>query len=61
MIGILSLWFYHVVVNIGMALGWVPVVGIPLPFLSAGGSALIVNFAAVGLVLNVARQQRKVV
>ncbi len=60
-IGILSLWFYHVVVNIGMALGWVPVVGIPLPFLSAGGSALIVNFAAVGLVLNVARQQRKVV
>ncbi len=59
-IGVLSMWSYHVVINVGMALGVVPVVGIPLPFLSAGGSALLVNFAAVGLVLNVARQLRQV-
>ncbi len=42
----------HVIVNMGMCVGVIPVVGIPLPFLSYGGSALWTNMVIVGLVLN---------
>jgi rod shape determining protein RodA len=42
----------HVFVNIGMSLGLLPVVGVPLPFLSYGGSALLANMIMVGLVMN---------
>jgi rod shape determining protein RodA len=50
-IGIASLWFYHGAVNIGMAIGLLPVIGIPLPFMSAGGTSLLLNLAMVGMVL----------
>jgi rod shape determining protein RodA len=40
-------------VNIGMLLGLLPITGISLPFLSYGGSSLLLNFIMVGLVLNV--------
>jgi rod shape determining protein RodA len=39
--GIASLFFFHILVNIGMTIGLVPVIGIPLPFLSYGGSSLL--------------------
>lgn len=52
-IGILSIWLFHVIINVGMALGLLPVIGIPLPFFSYGGSSLLSNFVALGLVLNV--------
>lgn len=52
-VGILSILCYHVILNIGMALGILPVTGIPLPFLSYGGSALIINLMMVGLLLNI--------
>ncbi|MCS7177239.1 MAG: rod shape-determining protein RodA [Candidatus Kapabacteria bacterium] len=54
--GIGGIWFFHTTVNIGMALGLVPVIGLPLPFMSAGGSALVVNMAMAGLALNAYRQ-----
>lgn len=38
--GLLSILFFHVVINIGMTIGLVPVIGIPLPFFSYGGSSL---------------------
>ena len=57
--GVGILLFYHTMVNIGMAIGLFPVMGIPLPFLSAGGSALVMNMALVGLVLNVYRHRRR--
>ena len=41
------------ILNIGMALGILPVTGIPLPFLSFGGSALIINLMMIGLLLNI--------
>ena len=44
------------VVNMGAVTGVMPVTGIPLPFLSFGGSALVVTMAAVGILLNVARR-----
>ena len=43
-------------INIGVVVGLVPVTGIPLPFVSAGGSSLIVSFAAVGILLSVSRE-----
>ncbi|MBU0634929.1 MAG: rod shape-determining protein RodA [Candidatus Omnitrophica bacterium] len=51
--GMATILALHVIINIGMTLGLMPVVGMPLPFLSYGGSALITNFMAVGFILNV--------
>lgn len=51
--GISALIFVHVAVNVGMALGLVPPIGIPLPLLSYGGSATLTIFLALGLALNV--------
>jgi len=44
---------FHIVVNIGMVAGLLPITGIPLPFLSYGGSFLVVVFIAIGLIMNV--------
>jgi len=52
-VGLVTLLFTHVVVNIGMALGFMPVVGLPLPFLSYGGSWLLTCLAATGMILSV--------
>jgi cell division protein FtsW (lipid II flippase) len=46
-------------VNIGVVLGWLPVLGVTLPFVSAGGSSLIVNLLAIGLVLAVERNRQR--
>jgi len=51
--GITALISWEVFINIGMVLGILPVVGIPLPFLSYGGSAMIVLMTAIGLLMNV--------
>lgn len=50
--GIGVIFFYHMAVNIGMTIGLAPVIGIPLSFMSKGGSSLIVNMGMVGLLLN---------
>jgi cell division protein FtsW len=46
------------VINIGAVIGVLPVTGIPLPFISFGGSSLVITLAAVGILLNIARQER---
>jgi len=51
--GIVSLIFFHVVVNVGMTLGVLPAIGIPLPLLSYGGSSALSTYVALGLALNV--------
>lgn len=51
--GVGSLVFVHVVTNVGMTLGIVPAIGVPLPFVSYGGSSTVTMFAAIGLVLSV--------
>jgi cell division protein FtsW len=43
-------------INIGVVVGLIPVTGIPLPFVSAGGSSLIISFAAIGILLSVSRE-----
>ena len=52
-IGVAMMFTFHVVENIGMCLGVLPVTGIPLPFLSYGGSSVITSLLGIGLVLNV--------
>ena len=56
-IGVMGMMLFHVFENIGMTTGLLPVTGIPLPFLSYGGSNLITNMAGIGLVLNVVRNR----
>ncbi|MFA6472825.1 MAG: rod shape-determining protein RodA [Candidatus Latescibacterota bacterium] len=51
-IGISTVFIFHVFVNVGMAIGIMPVTGIPLPFLSYGGSSCVSNAVMVGLLLN---------
>jgi rod shape determining protein RodA len=51
--GIVALWVFQLFVNVGMTMGIMPITGIPLPFISYGGSHLIVNFIAVGLLHNI--------
>ena len=55
--GVVSMVFWHVIINIGMALGMMPVVGIPLPFMSYGGSAILSMMAGVGLLLNISMRR----
>ena len=52
-IGIASLFTVHVFVNVGMSVGLMPVIGIPLPFLSYGGSSLCSYMILAGLLMNV--------
>lgn len=52
-IGVLAMFAFSIFENVGMAMGIMPVTGIPLPLLSAGGSSTIASLAAIGLVLNV--------
>jgi rod shape determining protein RodA len=52
-IGITYMFFFYFIINVGMTLGIVPVVGIPLPFMSYGGTALLINFLALGFLVNV--------
>ncbi len=51
--GIFFYFFWQILINIGMVIGIMPVVGMPLPFLSYGGTAMLVNCGLVGIVLNV--------
>jgi rod shape determining protein RodA len=52
-IGVLAIFVFQIFENIGMTMGIMPITGVPLPFLSYGGSALIAYFAAIGIVINV--------
>jgi len=56
-IGISVLIFLHVFINIGMTLGILPVVGLPLTFLSYGGTSLVINFILIGIFFNICRQK----
>jgi rod shape determining protein RodA len=51
-IGIVTIIAFHVTINIGMTVGILPVTGLPLPFISYGGSSLLTNMAMIGILLN---------
>jgi rod shape determining protein RodA len=52
-IGVVSVFASHIVINIGMVMGIMPVIGVPLPFLSYGGSFLLTSLSLIGLLLNI--------
>lgn len=52
-VGVLAIVAFQVFENVGMAMGIMPIAGIPLPFMSYGGTSLVAMFALLGLVLNV--------
>lgn len=53
MLGVFAMFFFQTMVNIGMSIGLMPVTGIPLPFVSYGGSSTIANYLALGLIASV--------
>ena len=55
--GVIGMLLFHVFENIGMTLGLMPITGIPLPFLSYGGSNMVTNMGGVALVLNVTKHR----
>jgi rod shape determining protein RodA len=58
-VGVLSMIVFQVLVNISMTIGLAPITGIPLPWVSYGGSSLLTNFLAIALVESVANHRRK--
>lgn len=52
-IGIMSMFFFQIFENIGMTMGVMPITGITLPFISAGGTSIVANLLALGIALNV--------
>jgi rod shape determining protein RodA len=57
--GIVAMFAFHILVNIGMTIGIMPVTGIPLPFISYGGSSLVTCLASVGVLLNIHLQRTR--
>lgn len=57
-VGVLTLLFSHFAINIGMNVGVTPVIGLPLPFLSYGGSSQFINMVMLGIVLNIYRNRK---
>ena len=55
--GVVAMFFWHIFINIGMVLGMMPVVGIPLPLISYGGSFLLSTFIGIGLLLDVSMRR----
>jgi len=58
-IGLVTALFFHIMVNMLMTIGWAPVTGLPLPLISYGGTALIVNGIEIGLLQNVALRRQE--
>ena len=56
--GIVMAFLFQVFVNVGMTMGIAPVTGIPLPFVTVGGSSMVVNLVAVGVLLSIAARGR---
>ena len=56
-VGVTSMFFWQVVINIGMTMGLMPVVGVPLPFISYGGSSVLPTAIGIGLLLNVSMRR----
>lgn len=59
-IGIASIFIFQILVNIGMNLGIIPITGIPLPLISYGGSSLLVNFIALGILQSIYLRHKKI-
>jgi rod shape determining protein RodA len=59
-VGVISMITFHIFINVGMTTGIMPVTGIPLPMFSYGGSNMITNLAALGLLLNINMKKQNI-
>ncbi len=57
--GIVGILIFHVLENIGMTMGLLPITGVPLPFVSYGGSSMLTNIIGIGLLLNISARRQK--
>lgn len=60
-IGIAGVFIFHMVENIGMTMGLLPITGVPLPFVSYGGSSLLTNLIMIALLLNISGRRQKAI
>lgn len=60
-IGIVGIFLFHMLENIGMTMGLLPITGVPLPFVSYGGSSLITNFICIAMLLNISGRRQKTI
>lgn len=60
-IGIAGVFMFHMVENIGMTMGLLPITGVPLPFVSYGGSSLLTNLIMIALLLNISGRRQKAI
>jgi rod shape determining protein RodA len=58
-IGLMSMFMFHFIENVGMNIGMLPMTGIPLPFISEGGSFIIVNYIAIGIIVSVSMRRQR--
>jgi rod shape determining protein RodA len=58
-IALMAMFFFHFFENIGMNIGMLPVTGIPLPFISYGGSSILVNYIAIGVIMSISMRRQK--
>jgi len=56
-VGVVLIFFWHIFINMGMVMGMLPIVGVPLPFLSYGGSALVTSILGVAILTNIANKK----
>lgn len=56
-VGVTAMLFWHVVINMGMVIGMFPVVGVPLPFFSYGGTSMITSMVGIGLLQNISMRR----
>ena len=60
-IGIAGIFIFHMIENIGMTMGLLPITGVPLPFVSYGGSSLVTNYILLAILMNISgRRQRSI-
>ena len=59
--GIAGIFLFHMVENIGMTIGLLPITGVPLPFVSYGGSSLLTNFILIAILLNISGRRQKAI
>jgi rod shape determining protein RodA len=58
-IGVTSVLWYHLMVNVLMTVGWAPVTGLPLPLISYGGPSFVVTCIEIGLLINVSLRRQE--
>ena len=59
--GIAGVFIFHFLENVGMVMGLLPITGVPLPFISYGGSSMITNFIMLGILLNISGKRQKTI